>query len=113
MLALMVRRWPSNAAAVPRAVSLADEAGMVFLGLVALSDPIKAGVVVTLALPGTGLGRLMGFVPLPPRFLAVLVLILLACGITAELVKRSFYRWEARRQAASDGGLRVGRSAAL
>jgi Mg2+-importing ATPase len=43
-------------------------------------------------LPATGLGRLFGFVPLPPVFLPVLGLIVLAYVSTAELVKGWFYR---------------------
>jgi Mg2+-importing ATPase len=54
-------------------------------------------IAVTLALPGSGLGRLFGFVPLPPRFFGVLVLILIAYGITAELVKWRFYLLETER----------------
>ena len=57
-----------------------------------------AVILITLALPATALGRLFGFVPLPPQFLAVLGLILVAYGTTAELVKRFFYRWEHQRE---------------
>ncbi|MFM7312604.1 MAG: HAD-IC family P-type ATPase, partial [Cyanobium sp.] len=54
-----------------------------------------AGVaLLTLLLPATPIGRLFGFVPLAPSFMAVLILILLAYGITAEVVKRAFYRNE-------------------
>jgi Mg2+-importing ATPase len=56
-----------------------------------------AVILITLVLPSTGLGRLFGFVPLPPVFLLVLALILVAYGATAELVKRWFYRLESER----------------
>jgi Mg2+-importing ATPase len=46
----------------------------------------------TLVLPYTPLGRLFGFVPLPLPFLGLLALILLAYVISAETVKRWFYR---------------------
>jgi Mg2+-importing ATPase len=46
----------------------------------------------TLLLPFTPLGRLFGFVPLPLPFLGLLALILLAYVISAEAVKRWFYR---------------------
>ena len=49
-------------------------------------------VITTLVLPATGLGRLFGFVPLPPVFMPVLGLIVLAYVSTAELVKGWFYR---------------------
>ena len=49
-------------------------------------------VVVALVLPWTPLGRLFGFVPLPPLFLALLAAILAAYVLTAELVKHRFYR---------------------
>lgn len=49
-------------------------------------------VAVTLALPFTPLGRVFGFVPLPPAFLGLLALILLGYGLSAEAVKRWFYR---------------------
>ena len=57
-----------------------------------------AVILITLALPSTAVGKLFGFVPLPPHFLAVLGLILVAYGATAELVKRIFYRWESERE---------------
>ena len=60
------------------------------------SRPLAAAtllvVALTLGLPFTPLGRLFGFVPLPPLFLALLALILLAYGLSAELVKGWFYR---------------------
>jgi Mg2+-importing ATPase len=46
----------------------------------------------TLVLPATPLGRLFGFVPLPPIFLLLLGLILCAYVGTAELAKLWFYR---------------------
>jgi len=46
----------------------------------------------TLLLPFSPLGRLFGFVPLPLPFLGLLALILLAYVISAEAVKRWFYR---------------------
>jgi Mg2+-importing ATPase len=49
-------------------------------------------VVVALVLPWTPLGRLFGFVPLPPLFLVLLAAILAAYVLTAELVKHRFYR---------------------
>ena len=49
-------------------------------------------VVAALLLPWTPLGRLFGFVPLPPLFLGLLGAILVAYVATAELVKRWFYR---------------------
>jgi Mg2+-importing ATPase len=53
---------------------------------------IAAVVLITPVLPATGPGRLMGFVPLPPQCLAVLVPILAAYGLRAELVRRFFHR---------------------
>lgn len=49
-------------------------------------------VIVALLLPWTPLGRLFGFVPLPPLFLGLLGAILLAYVASAERVKRWFYR---------------------
>lgn len=49
-------------------------------------------VITTVLLPATGLGRLFGFVPLPPVFLPILGLIVLAYLSAAELVKGWFYR---------------------
>jgi len=49
----------------------------------------------TVALPYTALAPWLGFVPLPPRFLAILALIVLAYGISAELAKRWFYNHHA------------------
>lgn len=46
----------------------------------------------TLLLPYTPLGHLFGFLPLPLPFLGLLALILLAYVISAEAVKRWFYR---------------------
>jgi Mg2+-importing ATPase len=51
-----------------------------------------AVVAATLAIPYTPMGSLFGFVPLPASFLALLALILLGYGISAELVKGWFYR---------------------
>jgi len=82
------RSWPSRGLSVATAVVIA----------------------VTLALPGSGLGRLFGFVPLPPRFFGVLVVILIAYGVTAELVKWLFYHLEmARNRAVSEEPSRAGR----
>jgi P-type Mg2+ transporter len=50
-----------------------------------------AVVAATLLLPATPLGRLFGFVPLPPVFLVLLALILVLYVISAEVVKRRFY----------------------
>ena len=49
LLALAVRRWPAEGRQVPRAVGREEEAGMVLLGLIGLSDPIKPGVPATVA----------------------------------------------------------------
>jgi len=46
----------------------------------------------TLLLPYSPLGKLFGFVPLPLSFLGLLALILLAYVVSAEQVKRWFYR---------------------
>jgi hypothetical protein len=51
-----------------------------------------AVVILTLLLPNTPLGRLFGFVPLPPGFLLLLAAVLIAYVLTAERVKRWFYR---------------------
>jgi Mg2+-importing ATPase len=51
-----------------------------------------AVVILTLLLPTTPLGRLFGFVPLPPSFLLLLAAVLIAYVLTAERVKRWFYR---------------------
>ena len=51
-----------------------------------------AVVILTLLLPNTPLGRLFGFVPLPPGFLLLLASVLIAYVLTAERVKRWFYR---------------------
>ncbi|MFM8524136.1 MAG: HAD-IC family P-type ATPase, partial [Cyanobacteriota bacterium] len=45
----------------------------------------------TLLLPLTELGHLFGFVPLPPRFLALLSLLLIGYVAVAEWIKRRFY----------------------
>ena len=49
-------------------------------------------IILTLLLPQTPLGRLFNFVPLPPVFLVLLGGILVAYIVSAELVKRWFYR---------------------
>jgi Mg2+-importing ATPase len=49
-------------------------------------------VALTLPLPWTPLGRLFGFVPVPPSFLLLLGLILIAYVTCAELAKGWFYR---------------------
>ena len=51
-----------------------------------------AVVGVTLLLPWTPLGALFGFVPLPPIFLLLLAMILLAYIAAAEAMKKHFYR---------------------
>jgi len=54
-------------------------------------------LVATLLLPWTPLGHLFGLVPLPPLFLVLLALVLLAYVMSAELAKRWFYRhWGAQ-----------------
>lgn len=52
-------------------------------------------VAITVVLPYTPIAPLLGFVPLPQRFLAVLALIVLAYVTSAELAKRWFYRHHA------------------
>ncbi len=49
VLAVAVRRWPAGGPLVPRRVRPQDEAGMVFLGLLGLSDPLRPGVRDTVA----------------------------------------------------------------
>jgi Mg2+-importing ATPase len=49
-------------------------------------------VTLTIALPWTPLGAVFGFVPLPPRFLPILGLLVLGYIASAELAKRWFYR---------------------
>jgi len=51
-----------------------------------------AVVAVTLALPFTLLGQIFGFRPIPPSFIAMLVVIILVYIISAEVAKRIFYR---------------------
>jgi Mg2+-importing ATPase len=51
----------------------------------------------TLAIPYTPLGTLFGFVPLPPLFLAMMGLIVLAYVASAELAKRWFYGNDLKR----------------
>jgi Mg2+-importing ATPase len=45
----------------------------------------------TVALPYTPMAGLLGFVPLPQRFLGILALIVLVYGVSAELAMRWFY----------------------
>lgn len=54
-------------------------------------------VVATVALPWTPLGRLFGFVPLPPLFLAMMGAIVLLYVASAEALKRMFYRRHGHR----------------
>jgi Mg2+-importing ATPase len=49
-------------------------------------------VLLTLLLPMTPIAGSLGFVPLPPKFYAVLIGIILLYVITAEMAKRIFYR---------------------
>jgi Mg2+-importing ATPase len=49
VLAVAVRRWPAGGQQVPRRVRPQDEAHMVFLGLLGLSDPLRPGVEATVA----------------------------------------------------------------
>jgi Mg2+-importing ATPase len=49
VLGVAVRRWPAEGSQVPRRVRPQDEAGMAFLGLLALSDPLRPGVQATVA----------------------------------------------------------------
>lgn len=60
-------------------------------------------VIGALLLPWTPLGALFGFVPLPPLFLALLAGILAAYVLSAEAVKRWFYR-DLRRAAHRPAG---------
>ena len=60
-------------------------------------------VIGALMLPWTPLGSLFGFVPLPPLFLAILGGILAAYVLSAEAVKRWFYR-DLRRAPRSPSG---------
>jgi Mg2+-importing ATPase len=46
----------------------------------------------TIALPYSVLGRLFGFVALPPVFLACLALILILYIVSAEIAKHWFYK---------------------
>jgi Mg2+-importing ATPase len=49
-------------------------------------------VAAAVALPFTPLGRVFGFVPLPPVFLALMGLIVAAYIVCAEVLKGAFYR---------------------
>ncbi len=49
-------------------------------------------VCVTMALPYTPLGQVFGFAPLPTLFMAMMCLIVLAYIVSAEILKRVFYR---------------------
>ncbi len=49
------------------------------------------------ALPYTGLGARLGFVPLPPWFLAAVLGMTAVYLVAAELLKRAFYRWTQSR----------------
>lgn len=49
VLGVAVRRWPPESSLVPRRVRPQDETGMAFLGLLALSDPLRPGVQATVA----------------------------------------------------------------
>jgi P-type Mg2+ transporter len=51
-------------------------------------------VACTVALPWTPLAAVFGFVPLPPQFLPILGLMVLAYIASAETAKRWFYRRE-------------------
>jgi Mg2+-importing ATPase len=48
--------------------------------------------VITLAIPYTPLASLFGFAPLPVGTLALILLIVCAYFISAEIAKRAFYR---------------------
>jgi len=50
------------------------------------------GIGVTLILPYTPLGQPLGFIPLPPSFLSVLIGILALYVIGAEMIKKVFYK---------------------
>ena len=49
-------------------------------------------VVVTLILPFTPLDQILGFSPLPNFFILVIIVIVIAYILAAEVVKRAFYR---------------------
>jgi P-type Mg2+ transporter len=49
-------------------------------------------VAVVLALPWLPIASIFGIAPVPPRFLAALAVIVALCAVSAELVKRRFYR---------------------
>ncbi len=53
---------------------------------------ILAAQVISVALPYSPLAKLLGFVPLPPLYLLIALGIVAAWFISAELVKRLFYR---------------------
>lgn len=53
-------------------------------------------VAITVALPYTAIAPLLGFTPLPQRFLGIMALIVLAYGLSAELAKRWFYNQHAK-----------------
>ncbi len=58
---------------------------------------LVAGAVVmaTVAIPYTPIAGLLGFLPLPPLYLAAVLGIVVAYVAAAELTKRAFYRWAA------------------
>ncbi|MBX9929853.1 MAG: magnesium-translocating P-type ATPase [Gemmatimonadaceae bacterium] len=58
----------------------------------ALLSTTLAVAVATLAIPYTPLGAAFGLVPLPPRFLGLMALIVLGYVVSAELAKGWFYR---------------------
>ena len=58
--------------------------------LLLLATVLVVGI--TVALPYMPIAGLLGFTPLPPRFLGILALIVLAYAASAELAKRWFYR---------------------
>jgi Mg2+-importing ATPase len=63
-----------------------------FVESVVSASLIVLVVALTIALPWTPLGALFGFVPLPPQFLPILGLLVLAYIACAETAKRWFYR---------------------
>lgn len=56
-----------------------------------------ATLTVTLLIPYSPLGALMGFAPLPPSNLLLIAAIVVAYLGAAGLTKHLFYRWEERR----------------
>lgn len=54
---------------------------------------ISSAVIATLAIPYTRLGALFGFVRLPVNFIFILLIILIAYMVLAEITKKIFYKY--------------------